>query len=506
MYYKKVWLYILIIVVVSSLFPSILIARAEDEYPDNEIPDLEFSLQDAPFPGTYEKLTEYRWQQFIDRAELLGHSTIFQLTSYTVHYIAGNSKNFTFDDPIFFSANASAGGVGVIQEITDQRDSEERYEFLAYFKYLPDTWPEMHPEHNVIDRNGHNKYSVGTRNNWFLHQFSDVLTKKNSGKRYKPENMPVNINYHFVPWYSGEITNDPYQDKPERYNIDPLRGHGMTFLKPAFGDWINVPHKLGTYKDYIEIEIQVPQIYEREGISYQMYTVSEGIGQIAIPKFAIKLHSHNVKKIEGSQVVGKDGIWILPHNIKFIQGFMDGSYMHSAKFLAKVPIEHAKPIDGGHSLIVADLVLHEVVGRENYSVEIPEARTWTKYLTYLGTVDSDGDGFDDRTGEPINQPKPSDSIKDDKPNKDDYPDDIFGTIAYYFDTFIWYIKQPFVFIAGLIGNIINWITTTIDGWIDGFTSIFTTLFSFLPAEVILMLALGFATMMIITIIRAIRGS
>lgn len=507
MYYKKVWIIILIIVIMGGLFPSVLIAKAEDEYPDDEIPDLEFSLQDAPFPGTYEGLTEYRWQQFIDRAESLGHNTIFQLTSYTVHYIAGNSKNFTIDEPIFFSVNTSTGGVGKVTEIIDRRDSEEYYEFLAHFKYLPDTHPEMHLEHNVINKNGHNSYIVGVRNNWFLHQFHVILTRKNSGSRYKPENMPVNINYHFVPWYSGEITNDPYQDIPERYNIDPQRGYGMSFLKPAFGDWINIPHKLGTYKDFIEIEIQVPQIYERESISYRMFNVSEGIGQMAIPNFAIKLYSHNVKKIEGSQVVGRDGIWILPNKITFVEGFMDGSYMHSAKFLAKVPIEHAKPIDGGHSLIVADLVLREVAGIENYSVEIPEARTWTKYLTYLGTVDADGDGFDDRTGLPIDKgEKPGESIKDDKPNRDDYEDDILGTISYYFDTFIWYIKQPFVFIADLIGNIINWISTTIDGWIDGFSSIFTTLFSFLPAEVILMLALGFGTMMIITIIRAIRGS
>ena len=109
--------------------------------------------------------------------------------------------------------------------------------------------------------------------------------------------------------------------------------------------------------------------------------------------------------------------------------------------------------------------------QENYSIMIPEARTWTKYHIFYGIVDSDGDGLDDRTGQPVNEPKPGENIKDDKPNKDDYDDGILGTISYYFDTFIWYIKQPFVFIADLISNIINWISSTIDGWIDGFTSI-----------------------------------
>ena len=88
-----------------GLFPSVLIANADGgdggggaggipvEGGDNDIPDLEFSLQDAPFPGTYEGLTQTRWQAFLDRAESLGHNTIMQLVSYTVHYIAGNSRN-----------------------------------------------------------------------------------------------------------------------------------------------------------------------------------------------------------------------------------------------------------------------------------------------------------------------------------------------------------------------------------------------------------------------------
>ena len=58
-----------------GLFPSVLIANADDgdggggaggiPVEGGDIPDLEFSLQDAPFPGTYEKLTESRWQNFI---------------------------------------------------------------------------------------------------------------------------------------------------------------------------------------------------------------------------------------------------------------------------------------------------------------------------------------------------------------------------------------------------------------------------------------------------------
>lgn len=507
--YKKVWLYILIIVVVSSLFPSIIIAKADEgegEYPDDDIPDLEFSLQDAPFPGTYEELTESGWQAFINRAESLGHNTIMQLVSYTEHYEDGGSKNISIDVPVFFSTDGT--DVGTIVYLDDQRNThpDKEYSYTAYLKHLPDTFPDMPENYNVIDRYGHNTYRAGAKTNWYIWQ-EDFGANKYTPKELLPENLVVNYNFHYVPWYSGEISSDPYQDIPERYNIDPQRGYGMSFLKPAFGDWINIPHKLGTYKDTIEIEIQIPKIYEAsDGITYNMFNVSEGLGQMAIPNFAIRLYSHNVKKIEGSQVVGRDGIWILPNNIRFVEGFMDGSNMHSARFIASVPIEHAKPLDGSHCLIVADLVIHKTGGLENYSVEIPEARTWTKYLTYLGTVDSDGDGFDDRTGLPINDGgKPGESIKNDKPNRDDYEDGILGTISYYFDTLIYYAMLPFKYIGIALQSIIDWINN-IGNFIDSFSSIFERLFSFLPSEVTAMLVLGFSTLMIITVVRAIRGS
>ena len=76
--HKKVWVYILIILVVSSLFPSILIAKAEEEEGGTgNIPDLEFSLQDAPFPGKYGKINETR-----DHPRMCGdHTPLYQ------HYV-----------------------------------------------------------------------------------------------------------------------------------------------------------------------------------------------------------------------------------------------------------------------------------------------------------------------------------------------------------------------------------------------------------------------------------
>lgn len=500
MYYKKVWIIILIIVIMGSLFPSVLIAKADEgdggggaggipvEGGDNDIPDREYSLQDAPFPGTYGKITEESWQSFINHADELGHTEIRKVTGYIVYFTNGTTDENYYSNPIYYSTN----GNDLIDEFSTRQWSWGTYSVIYKLTY------EDLNNKNVLNFNeGHNGPN------------SNTIIGFDKGYGVDENNEPLEpykVEHTYEIWYNAEVINDEFQNKPEQYNIDPTRGWGMYFLKPKFGEWINIPTKTYSHRDTIEIEIQVPHLYESNNWNYELFKITKGIEKGVIPNFAIRLYSNNVKKIEGSQVVGRDGTWILPYNIKFIEGYMDGTYMHGAKFIATVPMEHAKNANWETSLIVADLFIHEEPFEENYSIRIPEARTWTKYHIFYGIVDSDGDGFDDRTGEPINQPKPEDIIKDDKPNKDDYDEGILGTISYYFDTFIWYIKQPFVFIANLIGNIINWISTTIDGWIDGFTSIFTKLFSFLPAEVILMLALGFGTMMIITIIRAIRGS
>lgn len=494
MYYKKVWIIILIIVIIGGLFPSMLIANADDgdggggaggipeEGGDNDIPDREYSLQNAPFPGTYGRINESSWQAFIDRAETLGHTQIKKLTKFTI-VSESYTLNYIASDPVYYSTDETESniydGMSYIEEI-----STNRWSFGYFIKYIDES------EMNIL-------------NSW------QGLNVQNIIGNYSPSGWadpPTSWNYESSTWYNAEVVNDQYQNKPDQYNIDLTRGWGMYFLRPKFGEWINIPTKTYSHKDVIEIEIQIPHLYELNGTTYEMFKITEGLEKGVIPNFAIRLYSNNVKKIEGSQVVGRDGTWILPYNIKIIEGYMDGTYMHGAKFRATVPMEHSKNANWEASLIVADLFIYEVEYEESYTIMIPEARTWTKYHIFYGIVDSDGDGLDDRTGQPVNEPKPGETIKDDKPNKDDYDDGILGTISYYFDTFIWYIKQPFVFIADLISNIIDWISSTIDGWIDGFTSIFTTLFSFLPAEVILMLALGFATMMIITIIRAIRGS
>lgn len=486
MFYKKVWLYILIIVVVSSLFPSILIARAEEEEGGTgDLPGREYSFENAPFPGTYQQFTENAWQTFINRAGEYGHTTIYKFTKMKLIREEGDTRIYEQTDPLFFSSNGAD-----IEDYLEVNWNGNNQSYTYYIRYKEDATP------NIISRLGNRGFYTDGR----------IINTWSSGER---ENYILEGTYETSTWYRGDISNDPYQDMPPMYNADQTRGYGMYFVKPSWGEWINVPHKLGTYRDYIEIELQVPRIYVHDDFSVDDVFERIGDEQFVRPNLAIQLYSSNVKKIYGTNVPGRNGIWILPNDIKFVEGYMDGSYMYAAKFRAKVPIDHAKPADGGGSTIIANLYLYKSNHSEDildYNWRMPEYDTWVKYLTYLGTVDADGDGFDDRTGQPIDKGKPSDTEKSDKPNKDDYEDNLIGTISFYFDSFIWYIKQPFVFIGDLIGNILDWISTTIDSWIDSFTSIFTRLFSFLPAEVILMLALGFATLMIITIIRAIRGS
>lgn len=484
MNYKKLWIIILIIVIMGGLFPSMLIAKA-DEGENGGLPGREYSFQDAPFPGNYGNINQTTWEDFINRAETLGHTIIKKLVAYTLYYEKSSSETIWVSNPIFYS--------------TDGTDVEDELDTINYsdFQIVEYTIKYIDTEKiNVLNFNGHN--------------ISNKIILGHSASRFVLEgDYVVNANYASDIWYRADLVEDPYQNMPPMYNADPSRGYGMYFVKPSWGEWINIPHKLGTYRDYIEIELQVPRLYVHDDWSTDELFERLGDEQFVRPNLGIQLYSSNVKKIHGTNVPGRNGIWILPNDIKFVEGYMDGSYMYAAKFRAKIPIDHAQPADGGGSTITAMLYIYKSNNSEDildYNWRLPEYDTWVKYLTYLGTVDADGDGFDDRTGLPVGQQKPIETEKSDKPNRDDYEDNLIGTISFYFDSFIWYIKQPFVFIGDLIGNILDWISTTIDSWIDGFTSIFTRLFSFLPAEVILMLALGFATMMIITIIRAIRGS
>ena len=486
MYHKKVWIIILIIVV-ASLFPSILIAKAEEgEGGTGDIPDLEYSFQNAPFPGTYQNFTETAWQAFINRAEQLGHTEIRRVISTTLYFEDGNSDTKVISTPIYYSTN----GIDVEYYLDTEILSDGRQLFTYLLRFKDDE------KANWIAYNGHRGEGYPVISSW---------------SSIRPEgSFVINGYWHTELWYSAEIESDPYQELPEKYNIDSEMGFGMYFIKPKNGEMITIPYKNQAIRDSLEIEIIVPQFYlPNEGLVEMLYEIKGEVGKVIWPNFVIRLYSNNVRKIWGSKSPNDASDWILQHDIEFVQGYYDeDGYMYAAKFLGKVPIDHEVPKDGGSSLIVADLYIdYSTNAYDRQVVRLDNARTWVRYLTTVGVVDEDGDGIDDRTGLPIYDLSPSPIEEDglEKPDINDYDSTILGRLSYYWDSLVYYVKLPFYYIRVGIEGIIEWISK-IGTFVDSFTSIFERLFSFLPAEVTAMLALGFSTLMIITIVRAIRGS
>lgn len=501
MYYKKVWIIILIIVIMGGLFPSVLIAKAdEDEGGTGDIPGREYTFQDAPFPGRYSYFTQSVWNTFINKADELNHTVIYRIVGFITWYEDGSAETIWEDRPMYFSTDGTT--IDEYNIIEDERETTD--------------WKTYHWQHGIyftdeehVNLANWGGYNILVPNNYY----DNVIYREDWVNNYKYNpNMkaPIDGNYIIEEYYRADLDYDPYQEMPPRYNADPDLNLGMYFIRPSWGEYYNIPYELKTYRDYIEIELQVPREYmPSEGLKETLFDVIGG-EQFVRPNIAIQLYSSNTGKIHGSKIAGRNGLWILPNDIKFVKGFYDGSYMYGARFVAKVPIDQQYPPDGGGSTITAMLYVYNSNNSDDivdYNWRLPEYDTWVKYSYTRGTVDADGDGFDDRTGHPIYQPpNPEDTIKEDKPNRDDYDDGIIGTISFYFDSFIYYIKLPFVFVADLLRSILDWITETVDSWIDDFSLLMARLFSFLPSEILVMLALGFATLMIITIIRAIRGS
>lgn len=495
----KIWIIILVIVVLGGLFPPIL-SYAEgdggggaggipvDDGPPTDIPDLEYSFENAPYPGNYGKITESSWQDFLNRAESLGHTEIKRYEYMDIYLADDTFERRTAYGPIFYSTNGTD-----MEEIIDiEHSTDTLYYYTFVLRYKNDE------NINILNYNRGHETSRNTGS-------QGQITWVHGGGYKHPTKHYIGADFYTSTYYRADIT-EKYQEKPNQYNADPTRGYGMYFLKPAYGEWVNIPHALGVYRDYVEIEIQVPQKYEwQEGYDDNLFYY--GDNELSIrPNFAIQLHYENVRKIHGAQVAGRDGTWILPHEIKLKQAYYSNTYPHTATFTAKVPIDHSANFPSMESIITADLYIYDSYNSHyNYSVNLPEYHTWTRYLTYLGTVDADGDGYDDRTGHPVNQSKPVDDRKADKPNRDDYPDTILGSLEFYWDTMIYYIKMPFIFIGDAFKSIIDWINTSILGFIDSFIAIFERLFSFLPYEVVGLLGVGFMVLMIITVVKAIRG-
>ena len=202
MYYKKVWVIILIIVVVSSLIPSILIAKAEDEPPETPV-DRDYDFSNAPYPGDNGYMTEARWNAFIEKAKEYQHQVIYEFLGYELKWESGPDTYST--NRVFFSA--PLGGYDEYLNIEPRGNNRVSYEYRLSIA--------ENVEVNKIPINGQD---IDSRNiaSVFGSRFGNL----------KSHQYFMNI------YYIADLEDDPYQEKPELYNIDPQKGYGMYFVKP----------------------------------------------------------------------------------------------------------------------------------------------------------------------------------------------------------------------------------------------------------------------------------
>lgn len=125
-----------------------------------------------------------------------------------------------------------------------------------------------------------------------------------------------------------------------------------------------------------------------------------------------------------------------------------------------------------------------------------------------GFVDIDNDGLDDRTERPdSNTEQPWDSTNYNpggQPTSGDYGVDLLGRVQYGFDTIFYWLTTPFRLVADGFTSIIKTIEESF-GWATNFSVMITGLFGFLPGPVVSLLGLAFVTIIIVAVIKVVRG-
>jgi hypothetical protein len=126
----------------------------------------------------------------------------------------------------------------------------------------------------------------------------------------------------------------------------------------------------------------------------------------------------------------------------------------------------------------------------------------------LSPVDEDHDGLDDNTGETGNWNKDWEEYAplqpgDGAPDRGQYDDSILGEIKFLTDTIIYWITSPFRVIRDGLQYVTEYITDSFE-WANNFSLIIARLFSFLPPQIVNMLGMAFITIIIITVVKAVR--
>lgn len=89
------------------------------------------------------------------------------------------------------------------------------------------------------------------------------------------------------------------------------------------------------------------------------------------------------------------------------------------------------------------------------------------------------------------------------PQRSDYEDGIWGTIAYIMDTLLYYVKAPFNGLAYVFTNLMDTINSSFL-WVGDFTKFLTTFFSFLPTPVQALITIAFTVSVAGLIIKIFR--
>lgn len=123
-------------------------------------------------------------------------------------------------------------------------------------------------------------------------------------------------------------------------------------------------------------------------------------------------------------------------------------------------------------------------------------------------IDEDGDGIDDNTGETGNwhydNDVPGYSDGQNPPDPGNYDPGILGQIRYLIDTIGYWIMTPFRLLSEGLTYVLEQVNSVL-GWASNFSIMIGSLFSFLPTQIVSLISLSFVAIIVITLIKAVRG-
>jgi hypothetical protein len=166
------------------------------------------------------------------------------------------------------------------------------------------------------------------------------------------------------------------------------------------------------------------------------------------------------------------------------------------------------PEDVANITVRANAVIPEKKGWFGIITRQRQEFTLTFDIIKTAPTDTNQDGKDDVTGETGNWEQDQSNLPtgdgDGPPDRAGYDTDLVGNLKYLTDTLMYWMTSPFRFLGEGIQYLLDVINETLD-WVGDFIVVVGRLFSFLPAPVMNMIGLAFDAMIIIAVVKMIRG-